>query len=180
MGNGKAFPVLLLCMLVAASLGCGSDDTVEQASGETASRLVPATDTGDEVAQADMAGGSPMLDPVQQVSPETETGPGVDVAPVPAQEPDLPAEDVSPPGGAVPDGDEYCLLVGSFRNRDNAESRARQLATDGVRADIVSASVDGVTHHRVRICGLNGAEDARRLGEHLRMDLGIDYLVIRK
>jgi cell division septation protein DedD len=78
---------------------------------------------------------------------------------------------------AASDYGPYCLQLGSFRHLQAAQKLAGELAAANLQAAIVEAEVNGELFHRVWVPHLESREDAARLGERLKAELGISYLV---
>lgn len=74
----------------------------------------------------------------------------------------------------------FSLQLGSFRNANNARIQAERINALGYVPVIEVASLAGQTYHRVVLQDLPDREEAERLGERIRSQLGITYLIRRK
>ena len=186
----SSFATLTSMMLVALLLvaGCGGGDKEEAPPTPATRSMVPAgTDTtqaapGDSTLAAtgldEMADpvGDPMDAAVAQDSPATS----------PRVQETLTTGSATPPAKArttaqpAVSGGDFSLQVGSFQERSNADNLAARIKNLGHTARVESAVVSGVTYHRVFVRGLADRTAAENLGEELRAQLGINYLVLRK
>ncbi|HPF69872.1 MAG TPA: SPOR domain-containing protein [Candidatus Krumholzibacteria bacterium] len=164
---------LAAAALVAGSLvaagGCGGGN---QQDAPPATALVPgAQATADTLAAPDstsLAAGT-MAEPAvtatlnaapSRATAETVGAPrGTDVARKPA------------PGGT------WALQIGSFRSLDNARRLVERANALGYRPVLESVVIGGETHHRVVLRGLPDRAEAASVGERLRSELGITYLI---
>lgn len=71
----------------------------------------------------------------------------------------------------------FSLQLGSYQRASFAEERAQLLRDRGHPATVEQAQVQGRLFHRVFIRGLEDRTAAINLGEELRGELGLDYLV---
>ncbi len=74
----------------------------------------------------------------------------------------------------------YSLQLGSFRSAENARAEAERIAALGHAPVVEVASLGGQTYHRVVLRGLADRNEAERLGENIRSQLGITYLIRQK
>jgi len=195
---------ILLVLVVAVFLtGCGGDDGAERSAQDaTKADMLPAgyaaasADTspaempGDATVEApqDVASDgswSEAQDPARDLTQDTardaaqgapDMEPGATATGQPAA--DWPAE---PASTATPtterDLGPYWLHLGSFRETANAQRRLDEVAAAGVSVILTVATVDGVTYHRVCVPNLKDMDAAYDLGERLRRELGLKYLV---
>jgi len=81
----------------------------------------------------------------------------------------------------VPSGaGAFSLQLGSFRSANNARVQAERINEMGYFPVIEVASLAGQTYHRVMLHGLPDRNESERLGELIRSQLGITYLIRRK
>lgn len=174
--SSPAWAVVLMLALVPLILaaGCGGkdkDEANEQAQGDRPHSLVPANldsliaETGATLVQEEV-----MAEPGGQleVVEETETAlvPEPEVKPVSKKQ--------SPAGGS------FSLQVGSFRREENAVILAKKIKDLGYPSSIEIADVGGLVYHRVFVRGFGDRVQAEKLGEELRSELDINYLVLRQ
>ncbi len=74
----------------------------------------------------------------------------------------------------------YSLQLGSFRSEENAWAQVLRIQELGYKPTVEVASLAGQTYHRVVLRGLADRNEAERLGEHVRSELGITYLIRQK
>jgi cell division septation protein DedD len=74
----------------------------------------------------------------------------------------------------------FGLQLGSFRSVENAQAQAERLRKLGYKPVLEVASLGGQTYHRVVLRGLPDRAEAERLGEHIRSQTGITYLIRQK
>lgn len=171
-----AWAVVLIVALVPLVLaaGCGGkdkDEAKDQAQGDRPHSLVPANldsliaETGSTLVQEEVA-----AEPAGQleVLEESET------AVVPEPEVKAAPKKQSPAGGS------FSLQVGSFRQEENAVNLAKKVKDLGYPSSIEIGDVGGLIYHRVFIRGFGDRVQAEKLGEELRSELGINYLVLRQ
>lgn len=165
---------LLLAFLGTGCGGKDQDDAEIQAQADRPHSLVPANldslieETGTSLVQEEVAeepvGQLEVLevkDTVAEQTPVVET---------------VPAAKASVP---VSSGGTFSLQVGSFRQQANAASLAQKVQKLGYPASIEMAEVGGLMYHRVFVRGQATRAQAEKLGEELRSELGINYLVLR-
>ena len=200
---GGAAGILLLLVVTVMLTGCGGDDDAERSTqGATKADMLPAgyattsADTsptevpGDVVVETpvDVAGEGSFgaaQNSASDLSQDTASGAAQgtpDREPVAtatgqpaAQWPSEPASTASPT--TERDLGPYWLHLGSFRETANAQRRLDEVAGVGVSAILTVATVDGVTYHRVCVPNLKDMDAAYDLGERLRRELGLKYLV---
>jgi len=71
----------------------------------------------------------------------------------------------------------YCVQIGTFLLREDAQRRVAELAEIGVTATLVIAPADGRIYQRVYVPNLANAEEANSLGQRVKSELGFAYLV---
>jgi cell division septation protein DedD len=76
-------------------------------------------------------------------------------------------------------GGPYSLQLGSFTNVDNARRQAERIRGLGLEPVIEASNLGGQIYHRIMLKGFAGMNEASRLGEKIRTELGIAYLVRR-
>lgn len=182
----RLLPGLFLVLLWACA-GCGGGQEEQKSTADSGSRMVPqqAEQAADTIPQAEIPDTTgPVAEP--ETGPESGAGSEMTTTPAgtpaetaagqdpPRSEPETPE---SPAVGNPAVAGEYSLQLGSFRNRSNAEARARLVRDTGYAPEIVSADVGSQTYHRVMIRGLADRSTAERVGRELKDLLGIDYLV---
>jgi cell division septation protein DedD len=79
--------------------------------------------------------------------------------------------------GAARNYGPYVLQLGSFRSQEHARQRSAELAAAGWQADVVDGVVEKQVYYRVWIGRLPSKEEAIRLGERVKAEMGIPYLV---
>lgn len=130
----------------------------------------------------------PAATPAAPPAPLAEaTPPAGVVAPAPAAP--VPTPTAPPPRAAPPAPSPepkpaprapqpiFTIQVGSFRDRGAAEEQARQLATQGVGAQVVAASVEGGTWYRVQVGRFENRSDAEALYRNSLRPKGIQGFV---
>lgn len=110
--------------------------------------------------------------PVGARGPATPAAP---VAPPPRAEPPAPPPEPRPPPRAPQP--IFTIQVGSFRDRGTAEEQARQLAAQGIGAQVVPASVEGRTWYRVQVGRFENRTDAEALYRNSLRPKGIPGFV---
>jgi cell division septation protein DedD len=73
----------------------------------------------------------------------------------------------------------FSLQLGSFTNVDNARKQGDRIRGLGHDPVIEASSLGGQIYHRVMLKGFRNQSEATRLGEKIRSELGIAYLVRR-
>lgn len=164
--------------LVCATAGCGKKEDKATPVPHDARTLIPPALPDSTTAQADSlvqteagagdAAGAAGTAVPEKISPLT---PAPDESPSQAKPTPRPAPQTS--------SGPYVLQLGSFRRAGNAEEQVARLQALGYDARIEVAVLGGQTYHRVSLVGLESKEEARRLGEKIRADLGIAYLIRR-
>ncbi|MFH1843151.1 MAG: SPOR domain-containing protein [bacterium] len=192
----------IVLLVLFTGFGCGGGDQQENWPQQTADQQTdPTTEMADPMAgeQAATAGDLPRQDsrdgtitlqPVENLSSDlAATSAGETVASPSATEPESQALEpdpsrssaVSAAGEPTPlqrtGSGHYHLQVGSFRSMENAEVRLGRLASFGVEAEIVNATVNGTLYHRVMIKHLDSLQEAQDLGRQLERELGVTYLI---
>jgi cell division septation protein DedD len=165
--------ILAVAGLVSAALialpGCGGGDDTPAPAGHA---LVPGPGALPDTAAVDTtalddalpaaetsAAAEPVLAPAGEQPRRTEPPRSADVARKPA------------PGGA------FSLQLGSFRSLDNARRLVGRVENLGYAPVLESVVIGGETHHRVVLRGLPDRAEAASVGERLRSELGITYLI---
>jgi DedD protein len=74
----------------------------------------------------------------------------------------------------------FSLQLGSFSSADNADRQANRIRDMGYNPGVEVATLGGQTYHRVVLRGLADRDEAERLGEHIRSQLEITYLIRQK
>lgn len=175
------YPVLAT-LVILPGLGCGSGSQDDQAMPDPA----PASRAMVPQNQAAVADSVMADSEVGQDLPTTET-PGTAAAletgtssPT-AGHNAAAGEAVSPPRPTITHtGGSYSLQLGSFGKIEGAERRVAALRTLGYAPVIETATVTGQTYHRVFLRGLPDQAAAEALGEQLRSEMGITYLIRRR
>lgn len=167
--------ILAVAGIVSAALialpGCGGDNDTPAPAGHA---LVPGPGALPDTAAVDstaLDAAAPAAEPAaetaapQTIAPageqprRTEPPRTTDVARKPA------------PGGA------FSLQLGSFRSLDNARRLVGRVEALGYAPVLESVVIGGETHHRVVLRGLPDRAEAAAVGERLRSELGITYLI---
>jgi len=175
-----------ICALVLA-VGCGGKDEPEPAPQPDSEAMVPvaagSTLAGSAVIDTVAAAVTATTEPVgtstsESVSPvvstkETATRSRAESAPEAVSDPSSRTH-VDHPAG------DYSLQLGSFRSADNARARAERINTLGYTPAVEVATLGGQTYHRVVLRGLGDRDAAERIGEKIRSQLGITYLIRQK
>ena len=163
---------LLVISVIHVVGGCGKKDA-EPAARPAVQSMVPAgVDTAavDSTAAA-MAGGQaadtslPAAGEPDALKPVARQG----AAATPARRP-----------AVATTGGSFSLQLGSFSSADNARVQAERIQQLGYRAAVEVATLGGQTYHRVVLRGLADRNEAERLGERIRSELGITYLIRQK
>ncbi len=170
--TGTAFLALLAALALAVG-GCGGgkDDKAEPPARTLVPAAMPAADStalavaaADAGAVADTVAAGP-VDEAMTPPPARATTSRT----APPRTTDLARQ--AAPGGT------FSLQLGSYRNLDNARAQAARIEALGYTPVLESAVVGGQTHHRVLLRGLADRAEAARVGERLRTELGITYLI---
>ena len=181
----RILPMMILAGFILLVAGCGGGEDEQQAQPPQESRqMVPASlDTtppsppaavqDEVVAQDDAAAPDKEGDAADQVMGETPP------PPPPAREA-RPVEVKTAARPAAPAGGAYSLQLGSFQDEANARARVARIQELGFEAGVEEALVKGQLYHRVFVRGLASRDQAEKLGEDLRAELGIDYLVLHR
>ncbi|MDX2474800.1 MAG: SPOR domain-containing protein [Candidatus Krumholzibacteria bacterium] len=187
--TSRAAIVLLLILTMSLLAGCGGKDEAEAPAEETSQAMVPATtDQPDSTAGAGLA-----------TYPETATGPegtssaggvqnadgsaGATLQASKSAAASRTAAEVKKSTQApqvVESAGTFSLQLGSFRSAENARAEAERIAALGHSVVVEVASLGGQTYHRVVLRGLADRNEAERLGENIRSQLGITYLIRQK
>ena len=200
---GGSAGILLLLVVTVLLPGCGGDDGAERsAQGGTKADMLPAgyatasvdtspaevPDDATVAALVDAASDGSFgaaQEPASDQSQDTERGttqsaPDMEPAATATGRPaaDWPSEPASTASPTTErDIGPYWLHLGSFREMANAQRRLDEVTAAGVPAILTVAIVDGVTYHRVCVPNLPDMDAAYDLGERLRRELGLKYLV---
>jgi rare lipoprotein A len=78
-----------------------------------------------------------------------------------------------------PNAGYFCVQIGAFRERVNAERMRTRLSTSYSPIHIVEYPTDGGSFYRVRVGKVSGEQAAQRLGEQLRGREGVTPLIFR-
>lgn len=176
-------PALALVALLAA--GCGDQDEAETPPQAKQPGLVPVQVDTAAAAPLTPAGGDsqgPGTSSPQKVQPPVEVDNAALRAKVPEARTDPGTAERIPmhrPRIRSAEGD-YSLQLGSFRSAENARRQADRLRELGYEPELEVASLGGQTYHRVVLRGFPERAEAERLGEHIRSQLGITYLIRQK
>ncbi len=76
--------------------------------------------------------------------------------------------------GAAP---SYMIVVGSYARPELAESKAEEYRKRGYPASVQEIEIDGKSLFRVYIGGYATFAEAKRVGEDMRAQLGLDYWI---
>jgi DedD protein len=187
--TSRAAIVLLLILALSLLAGCGGKDEAEAPAEETSRAMVPAArDQPDSTVGEGLA-----------TYPETATGAegtsnagGVQNADGPAGATLQASKSVATPPTAaevekstqapqvVESAGTFSLQLGSFRSAENARAEVERITALGHSPVVEVASLGGQTYHRVVLRGLADRNEAERLGENIRSQLGITYLIRQK
>ncbi len=181
---------LCLAVVLTALGGCGKDDNNEAAPAESTAQaqpraMVPATT--DSAATDSLTGAGEMENPAEA---GTATGAhesvtadeGALAATKPTGDQSTETKVSSPFNRTqvlATDG-AFSLQLGSFSNADNAQNQVKRIGDLGYTTTVEVASLGGQTYHRVVLRGLADRNEAERLGEEIRSQLGITYLIRQK
>ncbi len=83
----------------------------------------------------------------------------------------------APPAPPIPGNGRFSLQLGSYKTAAYAEKKAQELRVQGHPATVERADVWGRIYYRVFIRGLADRTSAEILGDELRVEMGLDYLV---
>ncbi|PID81956.1 hypothetical protein CSA17_01235 [bacterium DOLJORAL78_65_58] len=83
----------------------------------------------------------------------------------------------APPAPPIPGNGRFSLQLGSYNTAAYAEKKAQELRVQGHPATVERAEVWGRIYYRVFIRGLADRTSAEILGDELRIEMGLDYLV---
>ena len=182
---GRTVGLLVAVGALALLGGCGGKDESESTAQANKRSLQPAV--RDTAAVDSLAGRLDSGPP-----PGTSVAPRVSSS-LAKDKPTLRAAATAAGGGAKPEvnspdhqpqvssGDgAFSLQLGSFRNANYARVQAERINGMGYFPVIEVASLAGQTYHRVVLQGLPDRDEAERLGELIRSQLGITYLIRRK
>lgn len=179
-----SFALVLAVLAMTVFAGCGGKDEDELTFTGKPRGLVPAAafdSTVVDSASADSAG----VVPEEGTSAE---GGGLNAV-AERPEPVIKEIDTSPAGARVAPaqkvtkaaaaGGPYSLQLGSFTNVDNARRQGDRIRSLGYDPVIEASNLGGQVYHRVMLKGFRDMAEASRLGEKIRSELGIAYLVRR-
>jgi cell division septation protein DedD len=181
--RAAAAPILLLLCLLLPALGCGEKEP--ESTGERSLRLTPADAVADSAAVADSSAVGPAAAeaPAEAAAAQpAETLKRSDTPAAAAPEVDTAGSNSNPftrTAAAPAAGGPYSLQLGSFAKQDNARKQAERLRGLGYKPAVEVAVLGGQTYHRVFLRGLADQDSARQLGEKIRAETGISYLVRR-
>ncbi len=146
--------------------GCGGKDEAEPVVQESRQAMTPAAE---DTAVADTLSVAPApvteQDTLKAVAPSS-----VGSAEASAGSPVHRPQPSAGKGG-------YSLQLGSFRSVDNARAQVERIQGLGLKPTVEVATLGGQTYHRVVLHGPADRSEAERLGEHIRSQLGITYLI---
>lgn len=199
--------LMLLFTLMLPMTGCGTDDsnTPKPTRVKQTQAMVPGTVGHQDHDLPEVSGGdlgnANQQEPVQASAPAQLPEAQLPEAQLPdTQLPDTPLSDAQLPDtqlpstqrpGAQPAGSQqhhpnpsfnriiapYSLQLGSFTTAAAAQEKSSQLQSLGHTPTIEQAEVNGQLYHRLFIRGLKDRQTAENLGQELRRDLGLNYLV---
>ena len=170
----------LICCLTLA--GCGSGDNEPPADADQQARPAQMPETVAPVVAdtaAVQAGADTTTDAIETTTEPAAAEAGTSAeaaASSPATVATTQAAPPPPPTTSV--HGPFSLQLGSFRNQVNAERLADQVRRQGCTPTIETADPGGVRHYRVFVRGLADRAAAEDLGETLRTDLGLTYLIL--
>jgi len=179
--------VLLLGVALLITVGCGGGGEDQQAA-QPPQALVPAhmaTDTANveavvaEEPAADAADVAATDSDQAALSTPSAGSSAAGTDSQPGQTADA-ATDVPVGDSQVHTGGPFSLQLGSFRKAENARDLANRIRELGYVPVIETATPGGVTYHRVFLRGLPDRPTAEQLGERLRSELKITYLIRRQ
>jgi peptidoglycan lytic transglycosylase len=78
-----------------------------------------------------------------------------------------------------PNAGYFCVQIGAFRDRTNAERMKTRLSAEYSPIHIVEFPTDGGAFYRVRVGKVSGEQAAQALGEQLRGREGVSPLIFR-
>lgn len=81
------------------------------------------------------------------------------------------------PSASIPTGTEWLVQIGSFKQKNAAESLVKEVSLKGFKPMIREGHVDGVLYYRVLVPGGKSRSDAQSLGEKLS-SIGYPYFVL--
>ena len=193
--TGRRSLFLILILVVAATVvlsGCGGGDKEEAATQQKPRTLVPGAESDSAAAdtsavinmegayEAGTLSGAEGVseDPAPERKDTLDTGDEIKATPAPANtQPSRSSTDS--PKEKSGSGGAYSLQLGSFTNLDNARKQVDRISALGYSPVIEESNLGGQVYHRVMLLGVGDMAEASRLGEHIRSELDIAYLVRR-
>jgi DedD protein len=187
--TSRAAMALLLILALSLLAGCGGKDEAEAPAEETSRAMVPAASdrpdstVGEGLATypetATEAGGTSNAGGVQDA--DGSAGATLQASKsVATQRAVAEAEKSTQAPQVVESAGTISLQLGSFRSAENARAEVKRIAALGHLPVVEVASLGGQTYHRVVLRGLADRNEAERLGENIRSQLGITYLIRQK
>ena len=193
--TGRRILFLILILGVAATVvlsGCGGGESEEAATQQKPRTLVPGAESDSAAAdtsavinmegayEAGTLSGAEGVseDPAPERKDTLDTGDEIKATPAPANtQPSRSSADS--PKEKSGSGGAYSLQLGSFTNLDNARKQVDRISALGYSPVIEESNLGGQVYHRVMLLGVGDMAEASRLGEHIRSELDIAYLVRR-
>ena len=174
---------VVIAALAALAAGCGGDKEPAPDANQSSRSMVPAgldtaaVDSLTAAMPADVDAASRGTDDgeVRAAIKSSDTAPAAAGPSGAAQ-----ARGQTAPARVTDTGGGYTVQLGSFARETNAEALAARVKELGYRPVVEVATLGGQTYHRVVLGGLSDRNEAERLGEHIRSELGITYLVRQK
>ena len=181
----SAAAVLVVACALTLGVGCGDKDEAEPTVQNGQGSLVPvAQDVAGDDSVANLSANDPRLGTsdqagvLQTVAKEKATLQAVAASGGSGAKPEV-SSPFHRPQVSVADG-AFSLQLGSFRSAENARAQADRITGLGYAPVVEVATLAGHTYHRVVLHGLPDRDEAERLGEKIRSQLGVTYLIRRK